>query len=71
MAVFPNPGGMCSRPPPPPPPTGYSLKSRTSSVRIKSSSLVKGNWVSGSFRRWSDRERSMKKTRMAWGEEGL
>lgn len=42
-----------------------SLRSRTSSVLIRSSSRVSGNWVSGSPRSCSDSERSMKNTRMA------
>lgn len=47
----------------------HSLRSKTSSVLIRSSSRVSGNWVSGSPRSCSDRERSMKNTRMAWREQ--
>ena len=43
-----------------------SLRSRTSSVLIRSSSRVSGSWVSGSPRSCRDRARSMKNTRMAW-----
>lgn len=47
------------------------LRSKTSSVLIRSSGLVRGSWVSGSPCSWSDRDRSMKKTRIAcrWRKE--
>ena len=41
------------------------LRSKTSSVLIRSSGLVRGSWVSGSPCSWSDKDRSMKKTRIA------
>lgn len=46
------------------------LRSKTSSVLMRSSGLVRGSWVSGSPWSWSDKERSMKNTRIAyvrWG----
>lgn len=41
------------------------LRSKTSSVLIRSSGLVRGSWVSGSPCSCSDSDRSMKKTRIA------
>lgn len=46
------------------------LRSRTSSVLMRSSVLVRGSWVSGSPWSWRDSDRSMKKTRMAWRQRG-
>lgn len=42
------------------------LRSKTSSVLMRSSGLVRGSWVSSSPWSWSDKDRSMKNTRIAW-----
>lgn len=46
------------------------LRSKTSSVLMRSSGLVRGSWVSGSPWSWRDSERNMKKTRIACRQRG-